>query len=66
MLSNQYGITINTNLTIDQSTVSALLEDSNPEDSTGLSNNGDEPNSLGWYIEDKVEARGAILTQMEH
>ena len=63
VLSNQYGITINTNLTIDQSTVSALLEDSNPEkiQLDYLTIFRDEPNSLGWYIEDKVEARGGNL-----
>ena len=49
VLSNQYGIN-HTNLTIDQSTVSSLLEDSNPEkiQLDYLTIFRDEPNSLGW------------------
>ena len=62
-LSSTYGIEINTNLTIKPETASELLTAENPESLTldFFTVYEDEPNSLGWYLQDRLEADGAVL-----
>jgi len=61
-LTIKYDIPINTNLTIQRETISDILENS----PSSIKMNffavyKEEPNSLGWYLEESVEARNGIL-----
>ena len=62
-LSSTYGIEINTNLTIKPETAAVLLTAENPGSLTldFFTVYEDEPNSLGWYLQDRLEAEGAVL-----
>ena len=61
-LTAKYDIPINTNLTIQRETISDILENSPSSiEMNFFTVYKEEPNSLGWYLEESVEARNGIL-----
>ena len=61
-LTAKYEIPINTNLTIQRETISDILENSPSSiEMNFFTVYKEEPNSLGWYLEESVEARNGIL-----
>ena len=63
-LTSKFGIPINTNLTIQRETVTDILENTpNSIEMNFFTVYKSDPNSLGWFLEDSVEARKGILNK---
>jgi len=63
-LTSKFGIPINTNLTIQRETVTDILENTpNSIEMNFFTVYKDDPNALGWFLEESVEARKGILNK---